>query len=313
MPQRGLCFCTMADSGPCPRVDEEQQQSPRTQAPPSVSTASPLSAGSASTAVVTAAPVNGSAVAASEAASASQDDNVSAPQPGAVPAPSPVAATAAAKSAPPAAAVAANTSPGSVGGGSQGSGSHAASDGGKSTEEGKSGSNDAQPVSRAGRQGSTRRRLSSTSVSTDASVAGHKATEAHAQYLKVRRAAECASVGNWWVFVCAAAHRVAGGCALQLDEELGSGAFKTVYKAYDKNSGREVAWNEIDSRNLPRAATRRLMSEVRLLQTLNHPRLIDFHTAWVTPTGVVLITELVTSGTLKECVAVASVCGGGRG
>ena len=89
----------------------------------------------------------------------------------------------------------------------------------------------------------------------------------------------------------------------QLDEELGSGAFKTVYKAYDRSSGREVAWNEIDARNLPRSATKRLMAEVAMLQTLNHRRLIAFHAAWRTKTGVVLITELVTSGTLKQCVA----------
>ena len=94
----------------------------------------------------------------------------------------------------------------------------------------------------------------------------------------------------------------------QLDEELGSGAFKTVFKAYDRSSGREVAWNEIDARNLPRSATKRLMAEVAMLQTLNHRRLIAFHAAWRTKTGVVLITELVTSGTLKQCVAPRPVC-----
>lgn len=76
-----------------------------------------------------------------------------------------------------------------------------------------------------------------------------------------------------------------------------------MYKAYDRNAGREVAWNEIDARNLPRSATKRLMAEVAMLQTLNHRRLIAFHAAWRTKTGVVLITELVTSGTLKQCVA----------
>jgi len=95
---------------------------------------------------------------------------------------------------------------------------------------------------------------------------------------------------------------------LQLDETLGRGAFKTVFKAYDKNAGREVAWNEIDMHNLPLDAAKRLVSEVQLLQTLKHPRLIAFHASWSTATKVVLITELVTSGTLKQCVAFVVVC-----
>ena len=37
----------------------------------------------------------------------------------------------------------------------------------------------------------------------------------------------------------------------QFNEELGSGAYKTVYKAYDNETGWEVAWNVIKLQRLP--------------------------------------------------------------
>lgn len=38
----------------------------------------------------------------------------------------------------------------------------------------------------------------------------------------------------------------------RFEEELGSGAYKTVFKAIDQDTGREVAWNVIKLRPLPK-------------------------------------------------------------
>ena len=49
-------------------------------------------------------------------------------------------------------------------------------------------------------------------------------------------------------FLCV--HESAPYC-LQFDEKLGTGAYKSVYLAYDNDTGNEVAWNTVDLRRMP--------------------------------------------------------------
>lgn len=98
-----------------------------------------------------------------------------------------------------------------------------------------------------------------------------------------------------------------------------------MYKAQDLEHGKLVAWNEVNikmygARERKRsefvcahAATCSLchlrafavLNEITLLKQLRHANLIAFYGAWVNKEAekVVFITELMSSGTLKECVS----------
>ena len=89
-------------------------------------------------------------------------------------------------------------------------------------------------------------------------------------------------------------------------ERIGSGAYKVVYRAISHEDGREVAWNEL---KIPTSAEKeyrkKILQEVELLQTLNHDNIIGIYDSWEDEKNkeVVFITELMTSGTLKEYLA----------
>ncbi|XP_077221916.1 putative serine/threonine-protein kinase WNK5 isoform X2 [Tasmannia lanceolata] len=90
----------------------------------------------------------------------------------------------------------------------------------------------------------------------------------------------------------------------RFEEVLGKGATKTVYKAFDKLKGMEVAWNQVKLNDVFRSPEelQRLYSEVHLLSTLNHDSIIRFHASWIDVEKRTLnfITEMFTSGTLRE-------------
>lgn len=82
--------------------------------------------------------------------------------------------------------------------------------------------------------------------------------------------------------------------------ELGSGAYKTVYKGIKAEQGVEVAWNELKTRKLSKAERRRFEDEVDILKSVNHPNVVRFYDYWVDGVNIIFITELMTSGTLKQ-------------
>ena len=90
---------------------------------------------------------------------------------------------------------------------------------------------------------------------------------------------------------------------MQYNEILGRGAFKSVYKAYDHEEGIEVAWNKLETQRMPSTEKSRLFAEIRILRSLNHDSILQFHNSWVSEgdNGTVdFITEIMTSGTLKQ-------------
>ncbi|XP_065880902.1 probable serine/threonine-protein kinase WNK4 [Euphorbia lathyris] len=90
----------------------------------------------------------------------------------------------------------------------------------------------------------------------------------------------------------------------RFDEVLGRGAMKTVYKAIDEITGVEVAWNQVNLKQIVGSPEdlQRLYSEVHLLSTLNHSSIIQFCTSWIDVHRKTFnfITEMFTSGTLRE-------------
>uniref|UniRef100_A0A8W4FG74 non-specific serine/threonine protein kinase n=1 Tax=Sus scrofa TaxID=9823 RepID=A0A8W4FG74_PIG len=65
----------------------------------------------------------------------------------------------------------------------------------------------------------------------------------------------------------------------------------------------EVAWCELQTRKLSRAERQRFSEEVEMLKGLQHPNIVRFYDSWKSvlrgQVCIVLVTELMTSGTLK--------------
>lgn len=51
-------------------------------------------------------------------------------------------------------------------------------------------------------------------------------------------------------------------------EELGRGAYKMVFKGIDNVTGREIAWNIINLKRLPKSDRVRIKSEIDLIKKL---------------------------------------------
>uniref|UniRef100_A0A3B3Y1N2 non-specific serine/threonine protein kinase n=1 Tax=Poecilia mexicana TaxID=48701 RepID=A0A3B3Y1N2_9TELE len=93
------------------------------------------------------------------------------------------------------------------------------------------------------------------------------------------------------------------GRFLKFDIEIGRGSFKTVYKGLDTETTVEVAWCELQDRKLSKSERQRFKEEAGMLKGLQHPNIVRFYDSWEGlckgKKCIVLVTELMTSGTLK--------------
>ncbi|KAI8072643.1 kinase-like domain-containing protein [Gongronella butleri] len=87
---------------------------------------------------------------------------------------------------------------------------------------------------------------------------------------------------------------------VRLNTLLGKGAYKVVYKAIDRQEGYEVAWNSMMGVHQPNK--KEMEHEIEILKQVRHPNVIAFHDAWCTKNEFVFVTELMTSGTLREYI-----------
>lgn len=88
-------------------------------------------------------------------------------------------------------------------------------------------------------------------------------------------------------------------------ELLGRGASKEVYKAFDREEGMEVAWNQLKVDHLSEQSAAKILSEIQILTQLDNENIIKFYHSWLRRNAagsydVFFITELMTSGTLKN-------------
>ncbi|EGT54780.1 hypothetical protein CAEBREN_00152 [Caenorhabditis brenneri] len=95
------------------------------------------------------------------------------------------------------------------------------------------------------------------------------------------------------------------GRFLKFDEELGRGSFKTVFRGLDTETGVAVAWCELQESKLNKTERQRFREEAEMLKDLQHPNIVRFYDYWESADAcgkrkyIVLVTELMTSGTLK--------------
>ncbi|CAO3655046.1 unnamed protein product [Mucor hiemalis] len=87
----------------------------------------------------------------------------------------------------------------------------------------------------------------------------------------------------------------------RLNTLLGKGAFKVVHKAMDREEGYEVAWNVL---HIGHDNNKDVGHEIEILKSVRHPNIIAFHDAWLSEnrTEFIFVTELMTSGTLREYI-----------
>lgn len=92
------------------------------------------------------------------------------------------------------------------------------------------------------------------------------------------------------------------GRYVKLDERLGSGAYKDVWRAYDTNEGIEVAWNVVKLSRIPPGERKRIKTEVKLLRDIEHKNVIKYYNSWVDreKEQIVFITEIMSSGSIKD-------------
>ncbi|KAK3101753.1 hypothetical protein FSP39_006118 [Pinctada imbricata] len=97
------------------------------------------------------------------------------------------------------------------------------------------------------------------------------------------------------------------GRFLKFDIEIGRGSFKTVYKGLDTETGVAVAWCELQDKKWNKTERQRFREEAEMLKELQHPNIVRFYDSWEEPNTrnrkvIVLVTELMTSGTLKTYI-----------
>lgn len=80
---------------------------------------------------------------------------------------------------------------------------------------------------------------------------------------------------------------------------LGKGSYKVVWHAIDRDEGVEVAWNCVKT---TKSNFAELSREIEILSRVRHPNIITFHDSWYSENEFVFITELMTSGTLREYI-----------
>jgi WNK lysine deficient protein kinase len=89
---------------------------------------------------------------------------------------------------------------------------------------------------------------------------------------------------------------------LQFDQEIGFGTYKRVFRGFDFNEGREVAWNSINVSEMEDSELDRIRDEINIMKKLNHPNIINYISGWFDKQRreVVIITEIICGGSLKK-------------
>ena len=88
----------------------------------------------------------------------------------------------------------------------------------------------------------------------------------------------------------------------QLGEELGRGASGRVYRAFNRETGEFCAIKEIAIKGMPESGLRSVQSEIELLHTLQHERIVRCYETVRTSDHLYIVLELMGNGSLASIV-----------
>ncbi|MBD0330072.1 MAG: protein kinase [Thermoleophilia bacterium] len=89
----------------------------------------------------------------------------------------------------------------------------------------------------------------------------------------------------------------------ELREQVGTGDFGVVYRAYQPSVGREVAIKVIRPELVNQAAfVRGFESEARLVAQLEHPHVVSLYDYWRDPEGAYLVMRWLRGGSLRQAL-----------
>ena len=88
----------------------------------------------------------------------------------------------------------------------------------------------------------------------------------------------------------------------QLGEELGRGASGRVYRAFNRETGEFCAIKEIAIKDMPESGLRSAQSEIELLHTLQHERIVRCFETVRTSDHLYIVLELMGNGSLASVV-----------
>jgi serine/threonine protein kinase len=86
----------------------------------------------------------------------------------------------------------------------------------------------------------------------------------------------------------------------KLQEELGKGAFSTVYRGIHKRTGQKYAVKVVKEEGLPKDDEEALHLEVEILQGMDHPHIIRLYQFFDEQKHYYLVTELMEGGELFD-------------
>ena len=75
-----------------------------------------------------------------------------------------------------------------------------------------------------------------------------------------------------------------------------------MYRGYDFNAGRDIAWNEINLNESEGENLKKIIEEINIMKQLDHPNIVKYYTGWYDKEKkrVIIITEMVSGGSLKQ-------------
>jgi serine/threonine protein kinase len=88
----------------------------------------------------------------------------------------------------------------------------------------------------------------------------------------------------------------------KLGDILGKGGWGTVYKAWDMHSNTFVAVKEVGLAQIPREMLGGIQSEITLLQSLDHPRIVRYIDSLRSEKALYIVLEYVENGSLEWIV-----------
>jgi class 3 adenylate cyclase/DNA-binding winged helix-turn-helix (wHTH) protein len=89
----------------------------------------------------------------------------------------------------------------------------------------------------------------------------------------------------------------------ELREQVGTGDFGVVYRAYQPSVGREVAIKVIRPELVNQAAfIRRFEAEAQLVAQLEHPHVVSLYDYWRDPDGAYLVMRWLRGGSLRQAL-----------